>query len=218
MGRVTLILRYHLRRHPLALSLHSAAAYSRSDSTSSILLCTYQAVRIKYWGYTIDRANIIIINLLAVVLFTIVDFWFLTSSPQEFALQLHFSRSFHLPFFGQAVASISAQSSMGVGAAINAFFSTVVEVYLYCVASNEGKSRLVEGSLIGSVFAGVLFLPRLSMCFGAVKRKTQRSKVKSAGASSTMLLFAIIAVFGPTLFYQIHRVVSIRIRISRQSC
>lgn len=77
MGRVILILRYHLRRHPLALSFHSAAAYSRSDSTSSILLCAYRAVGIKYWKYTIDGANIVIINLLAVVLFTIVDFWFL---------------------------------------------------------------------------------------------------------------------------------------------
>lgn len=106
---------------------------------------------------------------------------------------------------------------MGVGAAINAFFSTVVEVYLYCVALNEGKSRLVEGSLIGTVFAGVLFLPGLSMCFGAVKRKTQRVNVKSAGATSTMLLFAIIAVFGPTLLYQIYGVVSVRFRISRHS-
>lgn len=32
-------------------------------------------------------------------------------------------------FIGQAVASISAQSSMGMGAAINAFFSTIVEVF-----------------------------------------------------------------------------------------
>ena len=111
-------------------------------------------------------------------------------------------------FIGQAVASISAQSSMGLGAAINAFFSTVVEVFLYCVALNEGKGQLVEGSIIGSIFAGILFLPGLSMCFGATKRKTQRFNVKSAGVTSTMLLFAVIAAFGPTLFYQIYGSVS----------
>ncbi|KAL8868436.1 MAG: hypothetical protein Q9174_004995 [Haloplaca sp. 1 TL-2023] len=93
---------------------------------------------------------------------------------------------------------------MGVGAAINAFFSTVVEVFLYCVALKQGKGRLVEGSIIGSIFAGILFLPGLSMCFGALKRKTQRFNVKSAGVTSTMLLFATIAAFGPTLFYQIY--------------
>ena len=107
-------------------------------------------------------------------------------------------------FIGQAVASISAQSSMGVGATINAFFSTVVEVFLYCVALKQGKAQLVEGSIIGSIFAGILFLPGLSMCFGALKRKTQRFNVRSAGVTSTMLLFAVIGAFGPTLFYQIY--------------
>jgi Ca2+:H+ antiporter len=62
----------------------------------------------------------------------------------------------------------------------------------------------VEGSIIGSIFAGILFLPGLSMCFGAIKRKTQRFNAKSAGVTSTMLLFAVIAAFGPTLFYQIY--------------
>ena len=42
------------------------------------------------------------------------------------------------------------------------------------------------------------------MCFGAIKRKTQRFNAKSAGVTSTMLLFAVIAAFGPTLFYQIY--------------
>ena len=97
---------------------------------------------------------------------------------------------------------------MGVGAAINAFFSTVVEVFLYCVALKEGKSRLVEGSIIGSIMAGILLMPGLSMCFGAIKRKTQRFNAKSAGVTSTMLLFGVIAAFGPTLFYQIYGTVS----------
>jgi Ca2+:H+ antiporter len=107
-------------------------------------------------------------------------------------------------FIGQAVASISAQSSMGVGATVNAFFSTIVEVFLYCVALSQGKAQLVEGSVIGSIFAGILFLPGLSMCFGALKRKTQRFNVKSAGVTSTMMLFAMIGAFSPTLFYQIY--------------
>ncbi|KAJ5273962.1 hypothetical protein N7478_009087 [Penicillium angulare] len=216
MGRVTLVLVSHLRRHPLALSFHSDTSYSRLSSGSSspsILLCTYRAAGSRYWKYTIDGTNIFFINLLSVVLFVILDYHFLgnflgiktwlTHPGLIFTLAL-FSIIPLAYFIGQAVASISAQSSMGLGAAINAFFSTVVEVYLYCVALTEGKAQLVEGSIIGSIFAGILFLPGLSMCFGAIKRKTQRFNVKSAGVTSTMLLFAMIAAFGPTLFYQVY--------------
>lgn len=214
MGRVTLILFYHLRKRPLALTFHRDASHARSSTNlSSILLCTYRAVGIKYWKYTVDGTNIFLINFLAVVVFVILDYFilkqslglniFLTSPALMFTLAL-ISIIPLAYFIGQAVASISAQSSMGMGAAVNAFFSTIVEVFLYCVALNEGKGPLVEGSVIGSIFAGVLLLPGLSMCFGAIKRKTQRFNVKSAGATSTMLLFAVIAAFGPTLFYKVY--------------
>ncbi|KAJ5632236.1 hypothetical protein N7490_008575 [Penicillium lividum] len=216
MGRVTLILVSHLRRHPLALSFHSDTSYARLSSGSSspsILLCTYRAVGTRYWKYTIDGTNIFFINLLSVVVFVIVDYYFLSKFLGIQSWLTHPGVIFTLAllsiiplayFIGQAVASISAQSSMGLGAAINAFFSTIVEVYLYCIALTEGKAQLVEGSIIGSIFAGILFLPGLSMCFGAIKRKTQRFNVKSAGVTSTMLLFAMIAAFGPTLFYQVY--------------
>ncbi|KAL2836048.1 Sodium/calcium exchanger protein-domain-containing protein [Aspergillus pseudoustus] len=215
MGRVTLILFDHLRRHPLSLSYHSDTTFTRISpgSSASILLCTYRAAGLRYWKYTVGGTNIFLINLLAVVIFVVFDYFLLretlgleiwiTHPGLLFTLAL-FSVIPLAYFIGQAVASISAQSSMGMGAAVNAFFSTVVEVYLYCVALTEGKGRLVEGSIIGSIFAGILFLPGLSMCFGAIKRKTQRFNVKSAGVTSTMLLFAVIAAFGPTLFYQVY--------------
>ncbi|KKY17471.1 putative calcium permease family membrane transporter [Phaeomoniella chlamydospora] len=184
-----------------------------ANAHSSILVCTYRAVGLKYWKYTVDGTNIFLINLLVLVLFTILDYFvldvamgmenWLTNPALIFPLAL-FSVIPLAYFIGQAVASISAQSSMGVGAVVNAFFSTVVEVFLYCVALNDGKAQLVEGSIIGSIFAGILLLPGLSMCFGALKRKTQRFNVKSAGVTSTMLLFAVVAAFGPTLFYQIY--------------
>lgn len=216
MGKVTLLLFHHLRRHPLALSFHSDTHYSRSSPSAnshSILMCTYRAVGSKYWKYTIDGTNIFLINMLGLVAFTIFNYfvlfetlhienWF-TSPGFNFVLGL-FSIIPLAYFIGQAVASISAQSSMGVGATTNAFFSTVVEVYLYCVALSQGKGQLVEGSVVGSIFAGILFLPGLSMCFGALKRKTQRFNVRSASATNTMLLFAVIGAFGPTLFYQIY--------------
>jgi Ca2+:H+ antiporter len=215
MGKVTLLLFDHLRRHPLALSFEADIRYARSEDapSSAILLCTYRAVGSKYWKYTIDGTNIFLINLMAVVFFVIFD-WivlegilhiesFFTSPAFLFTAGL-FSIIPLAYFIGQAVASISAQSSMGLGAAINAFFATVVEVFLYCVALSQGKGALVEGSIVGSIFAGVLFLPGISMCFGALKRKTQRFNARSAGVTSTMLLFAVVGSFSPTLFYQIY--------------
>jgi Ca2+:H+ antiporter len=215
MGKVTMLLFDHLRRHPLALSFESDIASARHPTApqSSILVCTYRAVGLKYWKYTIDGTNVFLINLMAVVMFVIFDWIVLdgllhienviTSSAFLFVAGL-FSIIPLAYFIGQAVASISAQSSMGLGAAINAFFSTIVEVFLYCVALQQGKAQLVEGSIIGSIFAGILFLPGLSMCCGAIKRKTQRFNSKSAGVTSTMLLFAVIGAFSPTLFYQIY--------------
>ncbi|KAL7972120.1 Ca2+ transporter [Trichoderma sp. SZMC 28014] len=215
MGKVTMLLFDHLRRHPLALSFESHISYARVDDApdSSILVCTYRAVGSKYWKYTIDGTNIFLINLMVVVVFVIADWLILdrtlgveiliTSPAFLFAAGL-LSIIPLAYFIGQAVASISAQSSMGLGAAINAFFATVVEVFLYCVALNQGKGQLVEGSIVGSIFAGILFLPGISMCFGALKRKTQRFNAKSAGVTSTMLLFAVVGAFGPTLFYQIY--------------
>ncbi|PON25144.1 Ca2+:H+ antiporter [Trichoderma gamsii] len=215
MGKVTMLLFDHLRRHPLALSFESHISYARVDDApdSSILVCTYRAVGSKYWKYTVDGTNIFLINLMVVVVFVIADWLILdrilgveiliTSPAFLFAAGL-LSIIPLAYFIGQAVASISAQSSMGLGAAINAFFATVVEVFLYCVALNQGKGQLVEGSIVGSIFAGILFLPGISMCFGALKRKTQRFNAKSAGVTSTMLLFAVVGAFGPTLFYQIY--------------
>ena len=218
MAKVTAHLWSQLRRHPLALSFHSAASHRSSTRNPSILLCTYRAVGWKYYKYTIDGTNIFFINLMSVVVFVIVDHYILSEALglknilTEPAVIFTLALSSVIPlayFIGQAVASISAQSSMGMGATINAFFSTIVEVFLYIIALDEGKGRLVEGSILGSILAGILFMPGLSMCSGAIVRKTQRFNAKSAGVTSTMLLFAIIGAFAPTLFYQIYGTVGI---------
>ncbi|RTE70064.1 hypothetical protein BHE90_015547 [Fusarium euwallaceae] len=215
MAKTCMHLVRHLRLCPLALSFDSNAHSTRSDEGQEprVLLCTYSAVGFQYWRYSIGGNSIFLIDLMGIALIIIFN-WLVLQK----LLHIH---TFTLPpgllfpasllgiiplayFIGKAVASISAQSSMGVSAVVNAFFSTVFEVLFYCVALKQGKSRLVEGCIIGSIFVGVLFLPGLSMCFGALKRKTQRFNSKSAGVTSTMLLFAIIGVFSPTLFYAVY--------------
>lgn len=190
--------------------------------TSTVLLCTYRAVGLQYYKYTIGGVNILFVNLLPIVFFVIFDGFVLLPMVEKME---HEGK--HVPaflaaiasqglifflcllsviplsyFIGMAVASISAQSSIGMGAVINATFGSIIEIILYSFALTQGKGRLVEGSIVGSLLAGVLLMPGMSMCSGALKRKEQKFNAKSAGVTSMMLIMAIIGALTPTLFYQ----------------
>ncbi|QLL33129.1 hypothetical protein HG536_0E00390 [Torulaspora globosa] len=226
MSNILWNLMYHCRRHPLALGFKYIKNTSAQDDSiikaqvgKNVLLCTFRCAGWHYYKFTVDGTNVIVVNLMSLVLFTIFDFYvfkkqwhfsnWLTHEITIFTLCL--ASIIPLAFYiGQAVASISAQTSMGVGAVINAFFSTVVEIFLYCVALKQSKGRLVEGSMIGSILGAVLLLPGLSMCGGALNRKTQRYNPASAGVSSTMLIFSMIVMFVPTIFYEIYGSYTVR--------
>lgn len=198
----------------------SGAVHPLSVRRSKILLCTYRAIGAQYYKYTVGGVNILFVNTLPFVGFTIFDFFFLEPYAEKHHLHNGFiawvsSQSVIfvcalgsvIPlsyFIGMAVASISAQSSIGMGAVINATFGSIIEIILYAIALTQEKARLVEGSIIGSILAGVLLMPGLSMCSGATRRKEQRFNARSAGVTSTMLIMAIIGILTPTLFYQIY--------------
>jgi len=206
-------------KHP---RLAEGQAAPSGSPTSTVLLCTYRAVGLQYYKYTIGGVNILFVNLLPVVFFVIFDGFVLLPTverleeegkhvPTLLALIASQGLIFFLSllsviplsyFIGMAVASISAQSSIGMGAVINATFGSVIEVILYSIALTQGKGHLVEGSIVGSLLAGVLLMPGMSMCSGALRRKEQKFNAKSAGVTSMMLIMAIIGTLTPTLFYQ----------------
>jgi Ca2+:H+ antiporter len=190
--------------------------------SSKVLLCIYRAIGWKFYKYTIGGINIFFINLLPVIFFVIFDAWVLCPIVEErgrmgqpvpaflaiigsrlLIFLLSLLSVIPLSYFiGMAVASISAQSSIGMGAVINATFGSIIEILLYAFALTEGKGRLVEGSIVGSLLAGVLLMPGVSMISVAMRRKEQKFNAKSAGVTSTMLIMAIIGTLTPTLFYQ----------------
>ncbi|KAJ3568378.1 hypothetical protein NP233_g5750 [Leucocoprinus birnbaumii] len=192
------------------------------SGTSTVLLCTYRAIGWKYYKYTVGGVNILVVNLLPIVFFVIFSGFvllpmkerlehagkeiplFLTLfAGQGFVFVMCLLSIIPLSYFiSMAVASISAQSSIGMGAVINATFGSIIEIVLYAIALVQGKGRLVEGSIVGSLLAGVLLMPGMSMCGGAVRRKEQRFNAKSAGVTSMMLIMAIIGALTPTIFYQ----------------
>lgn len=195
---------------------------------STVLLCTYRAIGLQYYKYTVGGVNIMFVNLLPLVFFTIFDGLVLLPAVERAehrgetinpvlaivasqALIFILSLASVIPlsyFIGMAVASISAQSSIGMGAVINATFGSIIEIVLYGIALTQGKGKLVEGSIVGSILAGVLLMPGMSMISGAFKRKEQKFNAKSAGVTSTMLIMAIIGTLTPTLFYQTYGSVS----------
>ncbi|KAI8380568.1 Sodium/calcium exchanger protein-domain-containing protein [Choanephora cucurbitarum] len=212
MAKLNYILVRHLRRHPQKLRFRSkpSVLMGSNHQPTIILLCTYQAFGWQYYKYTFNGINIMFINLIPLVFFVIFDDYYLKdhmpdsliASPQ-FIFALSLASVIPLSYFiGMGVSSVSAQSSMGLGAVINATFGSIIEIILYAAALMAGKSSLVEGSLIGSILAGVLLMPGFSMISGAVKRKEQRFNAKSAGVTSTMLIMAIIGALSPALFYQ----------------
>ena len=226
MFNLNSILCNHLRRRPLALYfVQEKEFYKTSDPQQKkhrhqlIILCTYRCCGLHYYKFTLGGTNIFFINLLFVVVFVIFDYYVLKKGLQWKSWYTDSSFLFCgclfsiIPlayFIGQVVASISAQSSMGVSAVINAFFSSVVEIFLYCVALDQSKGKLVEGSIIGSILGAVLLLPGLSMCGGALKRKMLQYNPCSAGVSSMMLLFAMVTMFTPSLFYHLYGSYEIR--------
>ncbi|KAH9924675.1 uncharacterized protein BXZ73DRAFT_50347 [Epithele typhae] len=202
--------------------LSAGQAAPSGSPTSTVLLCTYRAWGWKYYKYTVGGVNIIFINLLPFVIFAIIDgivllpmverrehtgqhipafLAFITSRALIFVMSL--ASVIPLSYFiGMAVASISAQSSIGMGAVINATFGSLIEILLYGIALTQRKGHLVEGSIVGSLLAGVLLMPGLSMVSGAVRRKEMRFNAKSAGVTSMLLIMAFIGTIAPTLFYQ----------------
>jgi Ca2+:H+ antiporter len=201
----------------------AAGARAPSGAPSSrVLLCIYRAAGVKYYKYTIGGVNILFVNLIPVVFLVILDGFFLmpwvehreaVGRPVHAILAAIGSRATIFAccllsviplsyFIGMAVASISAQSSIGMGAVINATFGSIIEILLYGIALRDGKGGIVEGSIVGSILAGVLLMPGMSMLSAAVRKKEQKFNAKSAGVTSTMLIMAIIGTLTPTLFYQ----------------
>ncbi|KAL6947771.1 hypothetical protein ACO0RG_000357 [Hanseniaspora osmophila] len=214
MSNVLITILSHMRKHPLHFNNKDLKSFKKSHLQNNILLCTFRCSGLHYYKYTVDGTNVIVMNLIALVFFTIFDFYVLKpiwGPYNSFIVQdnvifiLCLISTIPLAFYiGQGVASISAQTSMGLGAVINAFFSTIVEIFLYCVSLKQEKGLIVEGSLIGSILGGVLLLPGLSMCGGALYRKTQHYNPKSAGVSAAMLIFSMMVMFIPTILYLIY--------------
>jgi Ca2+:H+ antiporter len=173
----------------------TALEAGQSIGHPTIVLCIYKAVGLNYYKYTYDGINIIVINMFALVLFTLFDYYWMAPHYGNVGMASHgvmfasaLMSTIPLAYFiGMAVSSITAQTgSIALGSVINATFGSIIEIILYCLAIMDGKERVVEGAIIGSMLCGLLALPGVSMFSGGLRRKEQTFNAKAAGVSTTM--------------------------------
>ncbi|RKP04244.1 hypothetical protein CXG81DRAFT_8583 [Caulochytrium protostelioides] len=201
IGKLNYVLLKHLLRHPLQIT-----AYSITDVPK---LC--DPAHSEY--YTVYGVNIVFINFLAVVFFTLADFYYIGPTfgytgiaANTFIFMSGLVSVIPLAYFiGQAVASITAQTgSMALGAVVNATFGSLIEIVLYALALMEGKNALVDGAVIGSFLTGLLALPGASMIGGGTREKEQTFNSKAASVTSTMLMLSLVGAFSPSIFQHVY--------------
>eukprot|EP00038_Savillea_parva_P018421 m.23605 g.23605 ORF g.23605 m.23605 type:complete len:783 (+) comp4088_c0_seq2:273-2621(+) len=180
-----------------------------ADMTESadILMCTYQAVNVYYYKYTIEGMNICLVNLM---IFVVLAIFFghidklESTAGKEVVFVLSTLSVIPLAYYiGMSIANISAQSNFAVGAVLNATFGSVVELIIYYQALQKGLKVLVKASLTGTLLATMLFLPGLFMVIGGLKYDEQRFNLRSAGVSSSLLFVSVAGAYSPSLFQMV---------------
>jgi Ca2+:H+ antiporter len=178
-----------------------------------VVHCTYSAGSVYWFKYSVGGANIFILNMLIVVLaVTIVPYLLPHDSlrtPTASVVFIICALSTIIPLgylIVQAIASISAQTNFALGAVLNAFFGTIIEVILYAGAMNKPDtgSELVCQGIIGALLCALIMIPGLCMIIGGIRHKEQKFNRVSAGVSSMLLFVALIGVFTPTLFQRVY--------------
>ena len=178
-----------------------------------VVHCTFSAGSVYWFKYSVGGANIFILNMLLVVIAVLIVPFLLPHeslrTPNASVVFIIIALSTIVPLgylIVQAIASISAQTNFALGAVLNAFFGTIIEVILYAGAMNKPDtgSELVCQGIIGALLCALIMIPGLCMIIGGIRHKEQKFNRVSAGVSSMLLFVALIGVFTPTLFQRVY--------------
>jgi Ca2+:H+ antiporter len=166
-----------------------------------------QAANLYYYKYSVGGMNVIPVNLLLFVFFTIA----LGYVPPFNALPVPALGKFFcalisiIPlayYIGMALSSISAQTTLAVGAVLNATFGSIIELILYFSALYNGYTTLTVAAVTGGLLGNLLLMPGVSMIAGGIKFRNQSFNKVSAGVSSVLIIISIVGIFTPTICYR----------------
>jgi Ca2+:H+ antiporter len=93
-----------------------------------------------------------------------------------------------------------------IGGLLNATFGNCVEVIVALQALMRDEIRVVQASMIGSIFSNLLLVLGCCFFFGGLTRKEQSFNVTTATASMGLLALSSIAMILPTPFAEYYQV------------
>jgi Ca2+:H+ antiporter len=210
MAKMNMALLTCLWESPLNVRVGRVAEQQKNRE---VVHCTFSAGSVYWFKYSVGGVNLFILNMLIVVFAVTIVPYLLPHdslrSPASSVVFISIALSTIIPLgylIVQAIASISAQTNFALGAVLNAFFGTIIEVILYAGAMNQPDtgSQLVCQGIIGSLLCALIMIPGLCMIIGGVRHKEQKFNRVSAGVSSLLLFVALIGVFTPTLFQRFY--------------
>lgn len=101
---------------------------------------------------------------------------------------------------GDATEELSHRVGPVAGGLLNATFGNAPELIIALFALQAGLQEVVKASITGSIVGNILLVLGASMLAGGWGREKQRFNRTSAGASTSMLVLAVVALVMPAIF------------------
>ena len=104
-------------------------------------------------------------------------------------------------WLGRATEELAHRTGEGLGGLLNATFGNAAELIIAVAALRAGLYPVVKASLTGSIIGNLLLVLGAAMLAGGLKHPVQRFNRTGAGAQSTSLTLAAIALIMPAAFH-----------------
>src|SRR4051794_18216044 len=105
---------------------------------------------------------------------------------------------------GRATEELAERAGPGIGGLLNVTFGNAPELIIALFALDAGLFEVVKASLVGSILGNILLVLGASMLVGGVGRPRQVFDRTAAGAQSSMLIVAAVALAMPAVFALVH--------------
>ena len=103
---------------------------------------------------------------------------------------------------GDFTQEVAAHTNQVIGGLVNATFGNTVEVIVGIQALLADQFRVVQASLLGSIFSNLLLVLGSCFFFGGIREKEQTFNSTAATANMSLLALSSIALVLPTPFAQ----------------
>lgn len=97
---------------------------------------------------------------------------------------------------------ISSSTGETIGGLLNASFGNAVELIVAIIALVQGKTLIVQTSLIGSILSNLLLVLGMYFFFGGIPRIEQNFNVTVAQTAASMLALAVSSLIIPTAYHK----------------